>query len=118
MNLGKVDENSQEDLASAEILRAFGHAIGLLPEHQNANATIDWDKDYIYQNLTSYLDKEAVDRQFFTTYIFPFNKECDPESVMLFSFPDEYTLGDTVLEENPTLSDGDKAFIAQLYPGR
>jgi hypothetical protein len=42
--------------------------------------------------------------------------EFDEKSIMLYSFPAEWTLGGQSFPENTQLSDRDKRFIAARYP--
>ena len=42
----------------------------------------------------------------------------DPESVMLYTFPPDWTLDRRTYPENHVLSPKDKAFVATIYPGR
>jgi hypothetical protein len=45
-------------------------------------------------------------------------KPFDPRSIMMYAVPKDLTDGRFEAGSNQMLSDGDKTFIAELYPGR
>ncbi len=113
------------DLLKPRVLKNFGHAIGLLNEHQNPNADIPWDKEAVYEKYTDgpqyFGSKERVDEAFFSTWkprSFPIDKEYDKLSVMHQQVPNELTTGDFEVSATKVLSEGDKAWITELYPGQ
>ena len=104
----------------------FGHAIGLVHEHSSPAAGILWNKPVVYAALAAPPNKwtEAmVDHNVFKTYDatttnFTAFTAFDPESIMLYSYPPEWTLDLQTFPENYELSATDTAFIATIYPGR
>lgn len=115
MNLGWQDR--------AVILHEFGHAIGCIHEHQSPAGGIQWNKEQVYADLggpPNFWDKATVDHNIFEKY----NADqlnwtaLDPKSIMMYSFPANWTLDGFHTEENTELSPQDKAFIAsaKMYP--
>lgn len=63
MNFGWQDEGV--------VLHEFGHAIGLIHEHQNPLGGIKWNKPNVYRDLggpPNLWPKETVDHNMFATY--------------------------------------------------
>lgn len=117
MNLGFLDGGT----AAHE----FGHAIGLHHEHQNPDGGIVWNERVVIDALSrppnrwteqetrhNVLNKYSADQVRGT--------EFDPDSIMLYFFPDSWVLNGNGTKDNEVLSAQDKAFIAseQAYPGK
>ncbi len=115
MNLGFLDGGT----AAHE----FGHAIGLAHEHQNPQGGIVWNEEVVLRDLSgppnnwtpdeirhNVLNKYAADQIRGTTF--------DPDSIMLYFFPDTWVKNGKGTKANEVLSTMDKAFIAgaQAYP--
>ncbi len=116
MNLGFLDGGT----AAHE----FGHAIGLAHEHQNPAGGIEWNEEVVIRDLSgppnywdeaktrhNVLNKYSVDQIRGTVF--------DPDSIMLYFFPDSWVKNGKGTKANEVLSDLDKAFIASedAYPG-
>lgn len=101
------------------VLRAFGHALGLINEHQNPNARIPWNKPAVYKQFP-YYSKTQVDNSILNHYKGTY-RPFDPYSIMLaFPIPQDLLIGNDfmpILNVSTTLSPSDKRFIAELYPG-
>ena len=120
MNFGWLTPDTPDAEYSQVVLHQFGHALGLIEEHQNPNAHLPWNKEKVYAYLTgppNYWDKEQVDYEIFKKYNFKDYREFDPKSVMMYAFPRELFTTDFETGINTVLSDSDKSFIAKLYPG-
>lgn len=121
-NFGWINDDTPATEADFTILHEFGHVLGLYHEHQNPLAKIPWKKDVVYKAYDgppNYWDHATVDHLLFNKYdrkFFPFEKPFDPGSIMAFPIPSEFTDGDFEIGQNRTLSQGDKEFIARLYP--
>jgi hypothetical protein len=115
MNLGFLDGGT----AAHE----FGHAIGLAHEHQNPAGGIQWNEEVVIAELSkppnswtpevirhNVIEKYSADQINGT--------EFDPDSIMLYFFPPEWTLNGIGTKENDVLSDMDKEFVAgaKMYP--
>ena len=108
LNLGWQDQGV--------ILHEFGHMIGLSHEHQNPDGGIHWNEDVVLRELAgppnfwspavtrhNVLNKYSADILLGT--------EFDPNSVMLYEFPAEWTLNGVATHGNESLSDIDKDFV-------
>ena len=104
------------------ILSSFGHALGLVNEHQNPNVDIHWDVDVIQRELEgppNNWDVATIRNNILTRYRFespPVYRDFDPNSVMLASFPKEWTRLAVDIGGGSTLSPSDREFVRVLYP--
>ena len=105
------------------VLHEFGHALGMIHEHQNPLGGIKWNKDKVYQDLggsPNFWDKATTDNNMFKTY--EKNQingtQLDQKSIMLYSIPPEWTTDGFSSQENQQLSKTDQAFIGDIsnYP--
>jgi len=117
LNLGWQDEGV--------ILHEFGHMIGLAHEHQNPAGGLQWNEEVVIKDLSgppNFWDVQTIRHNVLDKYTADQvnGTEFDPDSIMLYAFPDEWTKNPGGTHENTQLSDLDKAFIrsAQMYPGR
>ena len=117
MNFGWLDE--------AVVLHEFGHAIGLAHEHQNPDGGIRWNEPAVIRDLSgppNRWDVATIRHNVLEKYSHDQinGTEFDPHSIMLYSFPADWTLDGFHTEPNTKLSQLDRMFIAseQMYPGR
>jgi hypothetical protein len=95
-------------------LREFGHALGLLNEALNPNANIQWNKKALMSSFPG-----VTEQQIEQNYLAPYkskSKPFDPNSIMMSAVTKEQTLNGFHAEDHDQLSEGDKSFIARLYP--
>ncbi|HEX8246554.1 MAG TPA: hypothetical protein VF599_00090, partial [Pyrinomonadaceae bacterium] len=104
------------------VLHEFGHVLGLIHEHQQANANIDWNKEAIYKHFARkpyYWTRQQVDFNFFKKYTSNY-RPFDPHSIMMFfTIPKTFINGDSIqpVEKLSTeLSQSDKELIRRIYP--
>jgi cell division protein FtsB len=103
------------------LLHEFGHALGLIEEHQNPKANIKWNVPLLEKDLSgppNYWSKEQI-RETIVKSV-PKEKlgdyrDFDPKSIMAMTLGSKYT-GGIELGGDGTLSESDRAFIARLYP--
>ena len=115
MNLGFLDGGT----AAHE----FGHAIGLAHEHQNPAGGIEWNEDIVISDLSgapNFWDEAKTRHNVLNKYSADQIRgtEFDPDSIMLYFFPDSWVKNGNGTKANEVLSDLDKAFIASedAYP--
>jgi hypothetical protein len=122
MNYGWLTPEVSDREYERVVLHEFGHALGAIHEHQHPEAGIPWDRDKVYEYYMgppNNWTRSQVDTNLFRRYeasITQFS-EFDPDSIMLYSVPNELTVGDWQVGWNTTLSEVDKAFIREVYPG-
>lgn len=102
-------------------LHEFGHALGLIEEHLNPKAHLQWNKAQIYRELggpPNLWSKADIDRNVFRQIpedqLGPY-RDFDPTSIMTMTMPAAWT-GGIALGSSDALSESDKALIARLYP--
>ena len=106
----------------ATVLHEFGHALGLIHEHQNPTSEIKWNTDYICNYFsgprncwdpkticTNILDTQYPDSVLYTDF--------DPFSIMLYFFSARLTKDDKGTSQNVRLSGNDVIQLARNYPG-
>lgn len=121
INFGWFDETTEEDEFQRVVLHEFGHALGMVHEHQSPKGTINWNEEYLFkyfekppfewnQNVVrdNIINKYAAKRTRSTVY--------DPYSIMHYPIPAEFTTDGYSVGINKTLSAKDKELIAELYP--
>src|SRR6185503_15915501 len=115
MNLGFLDGGT----AAHE----FGHAIGLAHEHQNPAGGIQWNEAVVIRELAgppNFWDEAKARHNVLRKYSADQvnGTKFDPDSIMLYFFPAEWTVNGIGTKANEVLSDLDKAFAAgaKMYP--
>lgn len=122
MHFGWFNNNTSDAEFSRTTIHEFGHALGLIHEHQNPVAGINWDKDAVYAYYAgppNYWSQAQVDNNLFRRYEASVSNYSayDPQSIMHYPIPAEHTLDGFSVGYNNVLSATDKSFIASIYPG-
>jgi hypothetical protein len=113
--------SSQADYDSV-VLHEFGHALGMLHEHQIPSSTIVWNTAFVYEYCkTKWGWSQAdVDHNIFEKYTpeMAIFTRMDPNSIMMYSFPTEWSANTPPISTpwNYQLSPADKEFMAIRYP--
>jgi len=120
MNLGWVAADTREEDFSSVVLHEFGHALGLLHEHNHPSAQIAWNQANVIADLTgppNNWDQETIEENVFKKYRESkvITTEFDKASIMIYPIPAHWTLSGQSFVPSWTLSDGDKATIRRLY---
>lgn len=122
MNLGWPDENVSGAELQSIVLHEFGHVLGLEHEHRSPQSKIQWDEDAV---LSYYMTTQGWTEQYVRSNVLDKvtdpsdSTEFDPDSIMMYPVHPGLTLdGWSAPWGNQTLSEGDRSFIAALYPGR
>lgn len=117
MNFDRLTPTSSEEEYRRFVLHEFGHALGLVHEHQSPAVTIAWDKEKVYKYYEGLLTRQQVDENIFHKYSTESTNYTafDPDSIMLYYIPNEWTLGDFETKWNTKLSVLDKNFVKVWY---
>jgi serralysin len=120
MNFGWIDAGSSETDVRSVVLHEFGHALGLIHEHQNPKQGIDWDRAAVKADLSgppNNWDDATIENNMFKKY----DKDTviatstDPTSIMMYQIPQHWTRDGFSAGFNSTLSAKDKQLIQENY---
>jgi hypothetical protein len=122
MNLGWLTSDTPEQDCLRVVLHEFGHALGCVHEHQSPAVGIKWNKPVVYEHFAAAYgwSKQEVDTNLFDAYAKDASQftAFDPASIMLYPVAKEHTLDGFEVGWNRALSETDKQYIRQTYPGR
>ena len=115
MNFGWLDV--------ATVIHEFGHALGMIHEHQNPRGEpIKWDIPRVLEwaaNPPNYWDETTTRHNIIDKYEenITNGSSFDPESIMLYYFPAYLTTNNIGTEQNQRLSKNDVIYLSNQYPG-
>jgi hypothetical protein len=120
MTLAQMTDDLSDAQARGLVLHEFGHALGLVHEHQSPAAGVPWNRAAAYAyfgRAPFYLSPTEVDQQILTTYdeTVTNHTQFDPLSIMVYPIPAAITDGKYHVDMNLDLSPTDKSFIASQY---
>jgi serralysin len=118
MNFGWLTEATDELILRRVVLHEFGHALGLVHEHQHPGAAIQWDRDAVYRDLEPGWSRAQIDKNIFDAYASheTNSSRFDASSIMLYPIKKGWTVDGFSSQLNTQLSTVDMEFIAECYP--
>lgn len=120
MNFGWLGAYSSDLEVQEVVLHEFGHALGLLHEHQHPEAQIPWDRDKVLEELKgppNFWNAATIERNIFEGHdpgelrLTPF----DEKSIMLYPVNPEWTTTGYGTVNNTELSELDVQLIRDVY---
>lgn len=123
MRLGWAQEYfdlTRLEVVDALALHEFGHALGLVHEHQHPLHTIQWDVPQMFQELV--INQGWTEARVKHTYLNKFSLKdhtvdsFNNASIMIYSIPKNWTIDRKGVPWNSQVSQADKNFVKQLYP--
>ncbi len=120
MNL-RLTADSSEQQVRRLVLHEFGHALGLIHEHQVPNGGFKWNRDAVIRDLSG-LPNEWTPQQIEDNIFKAFTESqvhstgLDIYSIMIYPIPSTWLLDGQPIPFNTELSAKDKQFIREQYP--
>jgi hypothetical protein len=121
MNYGWLTPDSDDDELRRVVLHEFGHALGLIHEHQSPNRPISWNRAAVIADLSgppNNWDEATIENNIFKRYDPDalVSTPVDPQSIMMYPIPAAWTTDGFSVGMNGELSETDKEFIRGTYP--
>jgi hypothetical protein len=121
MNYGWLEPNTSIREYQRVVRHEFGHALGMIHEHQNptAQGQIPWDKPKVYAYYAQQgWSKADVNSNIFEVYAEDSTNHTafDPTSIMEYAIPDSLTIGSYSIGWNTEFSTADIDFMRRQYP--
>lgn len=120
MNYGWLTPTSEDEEIQRVVLHEFGHALGLIHEHQNPKGGIQWNEPAVIADLSkppNSWDLATIRHNVLDHY--PAEEvsstPVDADSIMMYPIPAAWTLDGFSADLNGDLSEQDKDFIHQAY---
>jgi hypothetical protein len=120
MNYGWLTPGSTDQEVERVVLHEFGHALGLIHEHQNPGGKISWNRPAVIKDLSGPPNNwtlDVIEHNMFE----PYEKlevnytSIDKDSIMMYPIPKSWTTNGFSVGLNSKMSDTDKRFIHKQY---
>lgn len=120
MNYGWLTPASSDIEIQEVVLHEFGHALGLIHEHQSPKKPIKWNRSAVIKDLSgppNYWDEATIENNIFKKYDLTevTATPVDEQSIMMYPIPAAWTLDDFSAGFNTDLSARDKQLIRDYY---
>jgi hypothetical protein len=120
MNFGWLTPASTDDEVRRVVLHEFGHALGLIHEHQNPNKPIQWNRDAVKRDLShppNNWNDATIENNIFKRYeaAAVTATPVDSASIMMYPIPKSWTTDGFSAGMNADLSPTDREFIRSAY---
>lgn len=120
MNYGWLTPESSEDELRRVVLHEFGHALGLIHEHQNPRRSVQWNRAAVIHDLSgppNNWSEATIETNMFKRYeeLELDATAVDTHSIMMYPIPAAWTLDGLSADLNGELSQTDKDFISHAY---
>ena len=115
MHLNRTDDSKA---FRSTALHEFGHALGLMHEHQHPENTVDWNTQAVFHEYTSEsVSEDLIQEQFLDVFSDPefLVTPYDKKSVMHYHVPGRLRSNEQDIPGNTHLSKGDQDAIRKLY---
>lgn len=121
MNYGWLTPDSSDDEVGRVVRHEFGHALGLIHEHQNPDTPIAWNRAAVIASLSgppnnwplSVIENNIFHREDPAALS---GTPTDKSSIMMYPIPSSWTTDGFSAGLNTDLSETDRSFIRAAYP--
>jgi hypothetical protein len=121
MNYGWLNPDTADLEVQRVVLHEFGHALGLIHEHESPAGGINWNREQVIADLSgppNNWDLATIEHNMFEPAAAEETNftDLDPESIMMYPIPAKWTTDGFSVGLNTDLSETDKEFIHEQYP--